>query len=438
MQSLLKRYWQTLLILCSLFMTGLPSAAYAGSAPHTFVSHPLQRATALQPNRIHPIKALQQAVYLPFITTPLQQAETRASIRYALVNLRSGPSTEYAMTAQVSQGTSCPINGRSGDNTWWQLDCGNGIGGWVLASLVDVSGNTANIAVVNIAPPVAPPPPPPPVVYYGWKTSYWKNQDLAGEPARIGDTPEINLDWGYGPPEQPDHFSTRFERTINFNPGTYRFVARADDGVRVFIDNQPIIDQWHISSGNAEYTADRAMYGNQTVRVEHYEDTGLANLNFSFFPLTNSTVEGGGSGEWAATYFNNPDLSGNPALVRREPRSPYPLDLDWGNGSPAPGIINDDNFSVRWVGTFYFDDGDFMFQARSDDGVRVYIDGLRVIDGWSDGYKEPSNQFTRLGHGNHEITIEYYERGGTAFNHVWWWRSGSEQSGGGSGGGRDE
>ncbi|MFN8490004.1 MAG: PA14 domain-containing protein [Caldilineaceae bacterium] len=422
MLSLFTQRWRALLILYSLCMVGLPGAAYAD----TVVTH---------------TQTLQRTIYLPFVSTQLRQEQTRAIIRFALVNLRAGPSTEYALAAQLSQGATCPVTGRNEDNTWWQLDCGNGISGWVLVSLVDLVGNTAGIPVVTVAPVVPPTPAPQPVVYYGWKTSYWKNQDLAGDPARTIDWPDINWDWGDGPAEQPDHFSTRFERTINFNPGTYRFVARADDGVRVFIDNQPIIDQWHTASGDVEYTADRSMYGNQTVRVEHYEDTGLANVHFSFFPLSNTTVDGGGSGEWEATYFGNPDLSGNPALVRREPRTPYPLEADWGNGSPAPGIIGDDNWSARWRGRFYFDDGDFMFQARSDDGVRVYLDGLRVIDAWYDGYKEPSNQFLRLGHGDHEITIEYYERGGTAFNRVWWWRVDSNSGDGGGGGehpGRDE
>jgi PA14 domain len=203
--------------------------------------------------------------------------------------------------------------------------------------------------------------------------------------------------------------------------------------VRVFIDNQPIIDQWHEGSGSVEYTADRSMYGNQSVRVEHYEASGQASLAFSFTLLANTTIDGGGSGDWAAQYYNNTDLSGNPVLVRREPRQPYPLDQDWGNGSPAPGVINDDNWSARWVGTFGFDSGDYMFQARTDDGVRVYIDGIRVIDAWSDGFKQPSNQFKRLGAGNHQITVEYYERGGTAFNRVWW----SRVTGNGGGGSND-
>jgi hypothetical protein len=364
-----------------------------------------------------------------------QPTQPIATVRNASINVRVGPGTNYGAVGTLNQGDTCTILGREPANAWWEVQCANGLTGWLFQQLVDTTGNTATVPVVAAPPPPAPPPAPPtPTVYYGWKTSWWKNTDLSGTPERIIDSPNVDWDWGNGPPEWPDHFSTRFERTINFNPGTYRFTARADDGVRVFIDNQLVINEWHISSGNVEYTADRAMFGNQTVRVEHFEDTGLAFIHFNFFPLANTTIDGGGSGEWQVNYYNNPDLSGSPALVRREPRSSYPLDVDWGNGSPASGIVNDDNFSARWVGTFYFDEGNYVFQTRSDDGVRVYIDGLRVIDAWSDGFKEPSNQFRRLGGGNHQVTIEYYERGGTAFNRVWWWRTGSG-SGGNNGGG---
>ena len=362
-----------------------------------------------------------------------------------VINVRSGPGTDYPTLNSLDRDQTCTINGRNQDSSWWQVSCPNGVIGWVFGTLVSATGDTASLPVVNVPPPPPPPVPPPPTVFYGWRASYFGNRDLAGPSTAVADVAEVNFDWGGGSPAgvPGDNFSTRFERTINFNPGTYRFSARADDGVRVFVDNQPIIDQWHVASGNIEYTADRSMYGNQTVRVEHYEEGGMANLHFTFVPLANTTIDGGGNGEWAATYYNNPDLSGNPALVRREPRAPYPLDLDWGNGSPAPGIINEDNFSTRWVGSYYFDAGDYMFQVRSDDGVRVYIDGIRVIDGWSDGYKEPSNQFLRLGGGNHQMTVEYYERGGAAFNRVWWWRmSGGGSSGGGGnnngGGGRDQ
>ncbi len=370
--------------------------------------------------------------------TPPPPTQPQATVRNASINVRSGPSTEYAAISVLQQGQSCTIIGRNGDNSWWQVACAGGLQGWIFGQLVDVAGNTGPIPVVNVAPPPPPPPAPTPTVFYGWKASFWYNPTLSGDPHRISDVSDMDWDWGNGPAERPDQFSTRFERTINFNPGTYRFSARADDGVRVFIDNQPIIDQWHVASGNNTYTADRSMYGNQTVRVEHYEDMGLASLHFSFLSLANATLDGGGSGEWEASYYNNPNLLGNPVLVRREARSPYPIDYNWGNGSPAAGVVNNDNWSVRWRGRFAFNAGNYMFQARSDDGVRIYIDGIRVVDGWTDGYKEPANQFLGIGPGDHEITVEFFERGGTAFNRVWWYRTDSSSTDGGNfGSGRD-
>ncbi len=67
--------------------------------------------------------------------------------------------------------------------------------------------------------------------------------------------------------------------------------------------------------------------------------------------------------------------------------------------------------------------------------MRVFIDGQRVIDAWSDGFKEPANTFWGVGAGDHEIRVEYYERGGNAFVRVNWYRHSNGGSGGGSGGG---
>jgi uncharacterized protein YraI len=367
---------------------------------------------------------------------PAQPSVPTATVRNATINIRTGPGTNYEQVGTLDQGTSCTIVGREPANTWWQVQCPGGRNGWIYQPLVDTTGNTGAVPVSPVPAPPPPPAAPQPTTFYGWKAEYFPNRNLSGSPTLVQDSPNVDFNWGGGaPPGLPaDNFSARYERTINFNPGSYRFRARSDDGIRVFVDGQPLIDQWNIHSGNFEFTADRSMYGNQTVRVEYFEGDGLAEVHLAFDPLsTSQPIDGGGSGEWQAAYYNNPNLSGNPALTRREPRASYPLDQNWGGGSPASGIINDDNWSARWTGTFYFDAGDYQFQTNTDDGVRLYIDGLRVIDAWGDGYKEPSNQFRRLGAGNHQITIEYYERGGGALNRVWWWRTGG--SGGSSGGG---
>ena len=97
------------------------------------------------------------------------------------------------------------------------------------------------------------------------------------------------------------------------------------------------------------------------------------------------------------------------------------MDLDWGYASPAANV-NAEYFSARFEGSFFFDAGDYQFYARADDGVRLYIDNILVLDSWWDGYKEPTNNFRRIGGGPHTIRVEYYERTGSAFIRVWWTR----------------
>ena len=145
-------------------------------------------------------------------------------------------------------------------------------------------------------------------------------------------------------------------------------------------------------------------------------------------------------GDWEASYFTNPDLAGNPTVVRVEARDQYPLDRDWGTGSPVPGYIGNTNWSARWKAIYTLDPGNYTFKARTDDGVRVYLDGHLLIDAWYDGFKEVQNTFWGVGSGDHEIVIEFYQRGGTAFARVNWYKESDSSGGGGSGGGgsRDE
>ena len=46
---------------------------------------------------------------------------------------------------------------------------------------------------------------------------------------------------------------------------------------------------------------------------------------------------------WFTQFWNNRDLSGNPAATRTD----QTINFDWGFGSPMPGV-NPDNFSARW------------------------------------------------------------------------------------------
>lgn len=120
--------------------------------------------------------------------------------------------------------------------------------------------------------------------------------------------------------------------------------------------------------------------------------------------------------QYRAEYYNNRTLSGTPVLVRCEN---WPINYNWGTGGPGGGVPND-NFSVRWTGSASFASGTYTFIARSDDGVRVYLDNTLIINQWVNrGATE--NRVTRaVSAGTHTIKVEYYDAGGDAVAQFRW------------------
>ena len=106
----------------------------------------------------------------------------------------------------------------------------------------------------------------------------------------------------------------------------------------------------------------------------------------------------------------------SPVLTRCEAA---PLAYDLGVGSPAPGV-NADNFTAVWKGDLNFEAADYAFTARADDGIRVYIDGERILDEWRDQSAADFRTTRTLTAGTHEVRIEYYENGGDSVAKLGW------------------
>ena len=137
-----------------------------------------------------------------------------------------------------------------------------------------------------------------------------------------------------------------------------------------------------------------------------------------FFPIPSKflrTPEGeeGLKGE----YFDNRELKGDPVLVRVDRE----VNFDWGPGSPDPKLPPD-NFSVRWTGKLIPPETRvYEIYARTDDGVRLWIDGKLLIDSWHDRGATTDRARVRLEAGKeHEIRIEYYEHAGVATAQIGW------------------
>jgi hypothetical protein len=266
-----------------------------------------------------------------------------------------------------------------------------------------------------------------------WQGRYYDNAELRGGPALIRDDADINFDWGEGAPAAwmpADNFSIVWTRQINFTPGYYRLNVRADDGVRVWLDNALIMDYWSVQNYDWHYVDGTYLTGLHTLKVEYFERAGLARIRFWSEPSAVQPAPSGPAptpapapvpgtlGPWQGEYFKNTSLTGSPALVR----SDAALNFNWGLGAPAAGF-GADNFSVRWSGNFHFVAGRYTFTTYSDDGVRLYVDGQLVINSWQGmrGYRSGSVNLTA---GAHDVRLEYFERTGAAVLRLSW--TGSE------------
>jgi hypothetical protein len=116
-----------------------------------------------------------------------------------------------------------------------------------------------------------------------------------------------------------------------------------------------------------------------------------------------------------ATYYDNRDLTGA-TLIRLEPR----IDTDYGTGSPFPNL-GPDQFSVWWSGRVLADRAEtYRFYTQTDDGTRLWVDGVALVDDWTDhGVVENSGTIT-LTAGRHDLRMQFYDNGGGALARLLW------------------
>jgi PA14 domain/Divergent InlB B-repeat domain len=121
-------------------------------------------------------------------------------------------------------------------------------------------------------------------------------------------------------------------------------------------------------------------------------------------------------GNGAAYPLANP-FTGSPALTRTDAT----VDFDWSGNSPG-SPVSLDNFSVKWTGQVKAPvSGSYTFTVTADDGVRLFLDGAKVVDGWKDQGPTTYIYSTTLTAGTlYNIELHFYEHGGGAVCRLHW------------------
>ena len=270
------------------------------------------------------------------------------------------------------------------------------------------------LALVLTGVALAQGPTPPQGSYPTWQAFYYNNKTLSGSPVLLRNESDINYDWGSSSPDpsvNADSFSARWTRYLNVTPGTYYFTATSDDGIRVWVDNALIINQWDEHPPQT-FTADWGLLtGHHLVVVEFYENGGGAVARLSW-NLIRTPIRY----DWRGEYFNNMMLSGAPALVRNDAQ----IDFNWGSSSPATGIVNADKFSAHWTRQLDLPASSYRFTLTVDDGARLWVNNHLLIDTWQVQAPRTYTADIYLPGGEIPIELEYYENDGGAVVQLAW------------------
>jgi len=124
----------------------------------------------------------------------------------------------------------------------------------------------------------------------GLKGEYFDNENLQGDPALVRTDTRIDFRWGEGSYRDSgpvDHFAARW--TGYFVPKTdddYRFCTSSDDGTRLYLDDELIIDDWH-RHGETLNVAVRHLEAGKAykLRLEYFENVGTATMRFGVAPV---------------------------------------------------------------------------------------------------------------------------------------------------------
>ena len=208
----------------------------------------------------------------------------------------------------------------------------------------------------------------------GLKAEYFNNKTLAGAPTLTRTDQTVNSDWASGSPDPilpNDNFSARWTGQVQATvTGNYIFSTVSDDGVRLYINNQLVINNWTDHGATTDTSAAISLVSGQKydVRMEFYENGGFATAKLLWTPP-------------------NASAAVIPKTQLYSSATP-PLDLpngwltqDVGSvGQSGAATFSNNAFTLRGGGAdIWGTSGGFRFAYQTVSGARGYTLTARVI-----------------------------------------------------------
>ena len=266
----------------------------------------------------------------------------------------------------------------------------------------------------------------------GLKAEYYDNIDFTNlKQTRTDST--VNFNWGRSSPDPSigaDTFSARWTGQLEAKYSeNYNFYTTSDDGVRLWVNNQLLIDKF-VDQSAKEYSGAIALIAGQKydIKLEYYENRydAVSQLSWSsssqtkeiipqsqLYSKVNTPSNGNGL---KAEYYDNKDFT-NLKQTRTDPT----VNFNWGRSSPDPSI-GADTFSARWTGQVQSKYSEtYNFYTTADDGVRLWVNDQLLIDKFVDqSATEYSGAIALVAGQKYDIKLEYYENSYDAVSRLSW------------------
>ena len=292
--------------------------------------------------------------------------------------------------------------------------------------------DTQQVVLPDLLPAVPLPPAViEPRVSYSYYEGNWNSLPLfdALQPVKTGSLDNYSL----APREQDNFYAFRFDSRISVaTAGAYTFYTSSDDGSRLYVNNQLVVDNDGLHPKIEKNGVITLASGEHDVRVEYFEKNGgdALEVQWSGPGIDKEIIP--------ATAFVEPAVVLNP--VTNVPIDKLKFELFDGvftSLTEFDGLVADvtgatdafelsvasgfNLYGLRYTGKLQVDTADtYTFKLASDDGAKLVINGSEVVN--IDG-QHPVIEKTgvvALTPGLHDIVVEYFQSGGGAELQLEW------------------
>ena len=108
----------------------------------------------------------------------------------------------------------------------------------------------------------------------------------------------------------------------------------------------------------------------------------------------------------SASYYQNNNLTGSPMATRVDPA----VNFNWGFGLPNVPVSGRP-FSVKWTGFVMPQYSEaYTFYVNAGDGMRLWVNGVQLVNSWTDGTPAERSGATKLTAGQlYTIELDYFD-----------------------------